>query len=149
MQMLVCASPQYALQHGLPLSIADLEQHRCINFRLASGHLFEWEFKVGGHVQKLLPKGGSTFNDAELVLQAVLNGDGVAQLAGYQICELLRSGALVACLAQYAPDDRGHYICYLSRRHLPSRIRVFIDYMTLHIRAQDLHCVTNFSSPLP
>jgi LysR family transcriptional regulator for bpeEF and oprC len=36
-------------------------------------------------------------------------------------------------------------VCYLSRHHLPRRIRVFIDYMTKHIRALDLHCVTQFA----
>ena len=66
----------------------------------------------------------------------------MAQLAGYLICDSLRSGALVACLEQYAPDDRGHYICYLSRQHLPTRMRVFIDFMTTRIRAFDLQCLT-------
>lgn len=149
MQMLVCASPEYARRHGLPAGVEELARHRCINFRLASGRVFEWEFKVGGVIQKVMPKGSNTFNDADLVLQAVLQGDGIAQMAGYQICDLLRSGALLPCLAQYAPDDRGHYICYLSRRHLPARIRVFVDYMTAHIRALDLHCVTNFTLPPP
>lgn len=142
MQMLVCASPDYAREHGLPASIGELAQHRCINFRLASGRLYEWEFRAGGAVQKWLPASFASFNDAELVLQAVLNGDGIAQMAGYQICGLLREGRLLSCLGQYAPDDRGHFICYLSRRHLPSRIRVFVDYMTVQIRALDLHCLT-------
>jgi DNA-binding transcriptional LysR family regulator len=144
MQMLVCAAPAYAQAHGLPADIDELSRHRCINRRLASGRLEDWEFKVGGLARKELPKAHTTFNDADLVLQAVLNGEGIAQLAGYQICELLRTGQLVACLAQYAPDDRGHFVCYLNRRHLPSRIRVFVDYMTEQIRALDLHCVTNF-----
>jgi DNA-binding transcriptional LysR family regulator len=145
MQMHVCASPKYVRQHGLPQSIDDLAHHQTINFRLPSGRIDEWEFKVGGDMQKLVPQGLQSFNDADLVLQAVLNGEGLAQMAGYQISDYLRSGQLHACLAQYAPDDRGHYICYLSRHHLPSRIRVFIDYMTQQIRALDLHCLTNFS----
>jgi DNA-binding transcriptional LysR family regulator len=144
MQLLVCAAPAYAQAHGLPADIGELAQHRCINRRLASGRLEDWEFKVNGLARKELPKAHTTFNDADLVLQAVLNGEGIAQLAGYQICELLQTGQLVACLAQYAPDDHGHFVCYLNRRHLPSRIRVFIDYMTEQIRALDLHCVTNF-----
>ena len=139
MQMLVCASPEYARAHGLPRSIDELAGHRCINSRLASGRVDEWEFKLQGRVQKMTPRAPCTFNDADLVLQAVLDGQGIAQMAGYQVCDLLRQGRLVACLAQYAPDDRGHYICYLSRRHLPSRIRVFIDYMTTGTRALDLH----------
>jgi DNA-binding transcriptional LysR family regulator len=143
MQMVVCASPGYASAHGLPCSVEDLDSHRCINFRLASGRIAEWEFKVGGVGRKVVPKALHIFNDAELMLQAVLAGHGVAQLAAYQVSTLLREGRLHACLAQYAPDDRGHYACYLSRKHLPARIRVFIDYMTEQIRSLDLQCSTD------
>lgn len=143
MQMLVCASPEYVLRYGLPQSIDELAGHRCINFRFASGRTYEWEFKVDGRLRKATPRSALAFNDADLVLAAVMEGQGIAQLAGYQICDLLREGRLVACLAQYAPDDRGHYLCYLSRQHLPSRIRVFIDHMTSAIRALDLHCVND------
>jgi hypothetical protein len=55
----------------------------------------------------------------------------------------LKSGALVPCLAQHAPDDCGHYVFYLSRQHLPSRMRVFIDFMTAKIRASNLQCLTD------
>lgn len=142
MQMLLCASPEYARTHGLPDSIDALAGHACINFRFASGRVFEWEFKVDGAIRKVQPKGAQCFNDADLVLQSVLDGEGIAQMAGYQICEHLRAGRLVPCLAHYAPDDRGHYLCYLSRHHLPLRIRVFVDYMTQHVRQLDLHCLS-------
>lgn len=141
MQMLVCASPAYAHAHGLPQTVDALAAHSCINFRFSSGRIFEWEFKVDGQVRKLLPKGAHCFNDADLVLQSVLDGDGVAQMAGYQVCEHIKAGRLVACLSQHAPDDRGHYLCYLSRHHLPLRIRVFIDYITQQIRLLDLCCL--------
>ena len=140
MQMVLCASPDYAKAHGLPRSVQEIANHSCINFRLASGRACEWEFKVAGVMQKMVPRATSSFNDEELVLDAVLQGQGLAQLAAYQVSELLRQGRLVACLAQYAPDDRGHYICYLSRQHLPQRIRVFIDHMAAATRALDLDC---------
>jgi DNA-binding transcriptional LysR family regulator len=141
MQMLLCASPDYISRYGIPRTIEELAGHSCVNFRFSSGRVFEWEFKVDGLVQKYAPKGWLCFNDADLVLQSVLNGEGIAQMAGYQICEHLRSGRLQACMTQHAPDDRGHYLCYLSRHHMPMRIRVFIDYMTERIRALDLHCL--------
>ncbi len=140
MQMLVCASPAYARAHGLPHTVDALAGHSCINFRFASGRVFEWEFNVDGLVRKVLPTGAHCFNDADLVLQSVLDGEGLAQMAGYQICEHLNAGRLVACLTEFASDGRGHYLCYLSRHHLPLRIRVFIDHMTQQIRALDLHC---------
>lgn len=146
MQMLVCASPEYRAAHGLPRSVEELAGHRCINLRHPSGRICEWEFKVGGRPRKFSPPAMTSFNDVELVLQAVLAGQGLAQLPGYQIFDLLQSGALVPCLPQYAPDDRGHYICYLSRRHLPARVRVFVDYMTAHTRTLNVQSLTTFSA---
>jgi DNA-binding transcriptional LysR family regulator len=141
MQMLVCASPEYAKVHGLPTTVEELPNHHCINLRLPSGRIFEWEFKVDGQARKFLPPARLTFNDADLVLQAVVAGEGIAQMPGYLIRDELKTGALAPCLVQYAPDDGAHYICYLSRVHLPSRMRVFIDFMTTKIRATDLQCL--------
>ncbi|SFM69017.1 LysR family transcriptional regulator [Variovorax sp. OV329] len=143
MQMLVCASPAYREAHGLPATVAELAQHQCINFRHASGRVFEWEFKVGGQLHKYLPQSRLTYNDADLMLQAVQDGQGIAQLPGYLICGALSGGTLVSCLAQHAPDDRGHYVCYLSRQHLPTRMRAFIDFMIEKIRAADLQCAAD------
>jgi hypothetical protein len=44
-------------------------------------------------------------------------------------------------MRDHAPDDGGHYVCYQSRQHLPSRIRVFVDHMTAAIRTLDLQCM--------
>lgn len=148
MRMALCAAPSYVARHGLPQSVEDLGRHACVNFRFASGRIFEWEFNVDGRVQKYLPTSRLTFNDADLVLRAVLNGSGIAQMAGYQIRDHIASNELVVALARHAPDDRGHYICYLSRQHLPARIRIFVDFMTERIRALDLNCVTRFDPDL-
>ncbi|MDR6407301.1 LysR family transcriptional regulator [Paraburkholderia terricola] len=145
MQMLVCASPAYARVHGLPRHIDELDTHRCINFRAASGRIREWAFKVDGLSQRRQLAAQHTFNDPDLIVQAVLDGLGIAQLPAYQVCDLLRDGQLLSCLAQHAPDDGGHYLCYLSRKQLPARVRVFIDYMTEHTRALDLQCLTTMA----
>ena len=67
-------------------------------------------------------------------------------LPAHQVCDLLGDGQLVSCLAQHAPDDGGHYICYLSRKQLPARIREFVDYMIEHTRALDLLCLTTMTA---
>jgi len=134
-RMHVCASPDYQTQHGVPRALEDLVDHRCIHLRLPSGRTRDWEFKVAGRSQRVLPPSArSTFNDDDLVLQAVLDGQGIAQLPAYQVCSALEAGRLVTCLDEHAPDDSAHYICYSSRKQLPSRTRAFIDYMTQHIR---------------
>ena len=133
--MLMCASPAYQERHGIPRTLEDLVHHRCIHLRLPSGRTCDWEFKVAGRSQRVLsPCARSMFNDEDLVLQAVLHGQGIAQLPAYHVSSLIQAGQLVTCLDEHAPDERVHYICYLSRKHLPSRVRAFIDYMTQHIR---------------
>jgi len=81
MQMVLCASHAYAQERGLPSTLEDLTQHDCIDLRF-NGRLVEWDFKVDGRVQKYLPTARLTFNDAGLVLQAVLEGRGIAQMPG-------------------------------------------------------------------
>lgn len=141
MQMMVCASPAYAAIHGLPRHVDELARHRCINLRTASGRIRQWEFKIDGHAERRQPAAQHTFNDVGLVTQAVIDGLGIAQLPVYHVRDLITSGHLISCLGQHAPDDGGHYVCYPSRKHLPARIRVFVDYMTEQIRALDLLCL--------
>jgi len=148
MQMLVCAAPAYVQAHGLPGHVDELSAHGCINYRTVAGRIADWEFKLDGQKRKLVPPSRCSFNDIDLVLESVLRGEGIAQLPGYLVCDYLREGRLVACLAQYAPDDRGHYLCYLSRQQLPTRVRVFIDYMTEAVRALDLLYVSGLSPAL-
>ena len=149
MQMIVCASPSYAHRHGLPRHVDDLERHRCINLRTASGRVTEWEFRIDGATQQRQIAAHHTFNDIDLVVHAALDGLGIAQLPAYQVCDLLADGRLLSCLGQHAPDDGGHYLCYLSRKHLPTRIRVFIDYMIEQTRARDLQCPTTMTTIAP
>ena len=138
MRLIVCASPGYARRHGLPMSPQDIAAHACINQRLSNGRLRSWDFRAEGRAYGIAPPAGLTFNDPDLVLQAVLDGEGIAQLPAWQVCEALRAGSLAACLEPFSPDDGGHYLCYLSRHQLPKRIRVFVDFMTTQVRALDL-----------
>ncbi|OXJ22532.1 LysR family transcriptional regulator [Burkholderia sp. HI2714] len=149
MQMVVCASPAYAQRHGLPHHIEELTRHRCINLRTASGRVTEWKFKIDGLAQQRQIAAHHTFNDLDLVVRAALDGLGIAQLPTHQVSDLLADGRLVSCLGQHAPDDGGHYICYQSRKHLPTRIRAFIDYVIEQTRACDRQCLDMMTTLLP
>lgn len=129
MQMVVCGSPAYFEMHSPPKSIDDLQAHQCINFQLSSGRLYEWEFQEHGRRRKFVPTSGLTFNDAELVQVAVRAGLGLSQMAAYLVADSVRSGELTVCLADHLVQDRGHYLCYPTRKHVPPRIRAFVDYV--------------------
>lgn len=148
MQTVLCASRDYVTKRGLPCTLESLAQHDCINYRLPGGAPAEWEFKIDGRTRRYLPSARLTFNDSELVLKAALAGRGIAQMAGYQVGDYVAQGQLVTMLDCYAPDDQGHYICYLCRQHLPPRIRVLVDFMTEQIRAMDLYPLSPYN-PAP
>jgi hypothetical protein len=51
----------------------------------------------------------------------------------HQAWDYIRRNELVMAPLQHVSKERGHYFCYLSRQHLPTRVRVFADFMTEHI----------------
>lgn len=134
MDMMVCAAPSYAQSRGLPETPEELARHDCINLRLSSGRMLPWHFDAEGRNARHSPAGRLTFNDAAVVLRAVLDGRGLAQLPAHQVREHIARGELVTTLAAHAPRDRWHYICYPCREHLPMRVRVFVDFMTEQLR---------------
>ena len=134
MQLRIHASVDYADRHGLPASVEELSRHACINLRLPNGRLQEWHFKSHERMHAVTPDARLVFNDTSLVLQAALDGMGLAQLPACVGRDAVHAGKLLACLDQMAPDNRSHYICYLSRRQQPARIRAFVDFMTQRIR---------------
>ena len=129
MRRAVCAAPSYVDRHGLPRTLEELARHQCISHRVNNGRPAEWEFQIDGRVRKHAPKSRFTVNNSDMVLHTVLQGWGVAQLADFQIADHLAANELVVTLADGLPNDLGHYICYQSRRHLPVRTRVFVDFM--------------------
>lgn len=146
MQLVVCASPAYVQTHGLPSTVDALADHACIGRRLPGGRMQRWEFRVDGGEVTLQPDAALVFNDADLALQAVIDGLGIAQLPSYQVRDALRTGTVVTCLDRYAPLDRGHYLCYLSRRQLPKRVRAFIDFSTQRVRALELDVISHWEA---
>jgi DNA-binding transcriptional LysR family regulator len=117
-----------------PQTPDDLSQHRCINFRLAeTGRIFPWEFERDGKRFNRSVTGGLIVNDAEATCLAALKGMGLAQIGSYQAVPQINAGRLIPVLTDYIAQRRGHYICYLDRRHLPGRI-----FVCSRIRARDL-----------
>jgi DNA-binding transcriptional LysR family regulator len=138
MQMILCASRSYSERRGMPSTLEELRQHDCINMRSTTGRVLEWEIKADGKMQRYTPTSRLTFNDPDLVLKAVLDGRGIAQVPAHHTWDHVRRNELVMTPMQHVSKERGHYVCYLSRQHLPTRVRVFVDFMTEQIRALHL-----------
>lgn len=128
----LCATPEYFARHGTPTSPADLVGHNCLDYT-RSGEQGRWRF-TGPAGEISIPVNGSLHvDDDEALSQAVLCGLGLALLPTFIIGKNLQAGQLRAVLSEYIPVERHVYATYLPTRHLPSKVRTFIDFLVARI----------------
>lgn len=122
---LLCASPRYVEKHGLPASIADLARHRLLVHNADHWRLDGPEGAVSVPVQSAV-----VTNSSEVIREAVLAGLGIALRSTWDVGAELKSGQLLPVLPKYRGGQRvAIYAVYPSRRHLPQKTRVFIDFL--------------------
>jgi DNA-binding transcriptional LysR family regulator len=133
LEMLVVGSPDYFARAGKPKSPRDLKDHRCINTRWPTdGSLYRWEFERGTEKLEAAVTGALIVNEPEMVVQAAIDGVGLAYLFRYQLAAALQSGKLVTVLKDWTPPFPGFYLYYPSRRQMPPPLRAFVDFVTRH-----------------
>lgn len=123
----LCAAPAYLERAGMPRSIADLEDnHVC----LSTIQQEVWRLE-GPKGPELVRTGGPIrTNSSEVVREAVLSGLGVALRSTWDVGPELREGRLQLVLPGHrASRNVGLFAVYPSRRFLPAKVRVFIDYL--------------------
>ncbi|WP_019905393.1 LysR family transcriptional regulator [Methylobacterium sp. 77] len=125
----VVGSPAYLDRHGSPRSPQDLAVHACIRQRFPDGRMFDWEFEKDGEPCDLAVEGKLTFGDQELMVEAAIQGIGLAFVfEGYAV-EALAQGKVVRLLEEWCPAFPGFHLYYSGRRHVPSALRAFIVLM--------------------
>ena len=125
----VVASPAYVRKQGSPKTPLELAAHNCFNFNFRRS-LDEWPFLVNGRTLHLPVRGGLVVNNGESMRELAILGMGIARLAHFHVAEDLRQRRLVELLPAFDPGDVEEiHAIFASRRHLPSRARVFIDFL--------------------
>ena len=132
MRRKLCATPGYFDQRGVPQSPADLVHHNCLDYT-RSGEQGHWRFTGPDGDISVPVTGPLHVDDDEALSQAVLGGLGIGLLPTFIIGKDLQSGKLQAALSEYIPVEQHVYAMYLPTRHLPSKVRVFIDFLLTHI----------------
>jgi DNA-binding transcriptional LysR family regulator len=128
MEMMAVASPDYGARFGTPQTPDDLHAHACLNWRWPSdGSLYRWEFEEDGREFEVAVDGPLIANDVEVVLQAALQGIGIAYTSHEWIEGWLQQGKLIRVLERFSPKFPGMYLYYPSRRQQPPALRAFID----------------------
>ena len=125
MRLAVVGSPEYFESHPVPRHPQDLKDHSCIGFRFSSG-LYRWEFEKGRKALTVSPQGLVSFDDPDLVIQAVLEGVGIGTTMEETITGFLAEGRLVQVLKDWCPLFPGYFLYYPSRRNQPAALTALI-----------------------
>jgi DNA-binding transcriptional LysR family regulator len=123
------ASPAYLERRGTPDTPAALAGHELI-MSTAVRNLAEWRYRTDGreHVVRYNPR--LRINDTEAMLEAARDGFGIARALSYQVAPDLDAGRLVRVLPDYEPDGVPVHLVLRSSRHMPPRLRAFVDFAT-------------------
>ena len=128
--LVVVASPKY-LGRKIPLSLDDLAQHECIQFELPSdGRRIAWLFRDQGKDLEIVADGAFSCSDDVLAgVTLAKNHAGLFQTYRFIVERELASGELVEVLAGFGGRTRPYTLLYPHGRHLPLRMRLFIDFL--------------------
>ena len=130
-QRVVCASPAYLDRFGVPTTLDDLQRHNCLSFNLQGGQQRGWYFQKAGKTIAVRVDGNLDCNDGELLHRWVVEGLGLGWRSTWEIQRELESGALVTVLDDYALPDYTIMAVYPQQRHVPAKIRFFVEYLKL------------------
>ena len=125
-----CASPAYLQQYGTPQGLEDLVHHRLIHYDAQlGGSAAAWEWFDGAHT-RYAPVGSMlTVNGTASYKAACLAGLGIIQVPRAGLRELIEAGKLVEVMPDYRPAPMPVSFVYPTRRHVPARAVVFMDWV--------------------
>ncbi len=129
----VCASPEYLGQAGMPETPTDLRHHRCIRFTGLS-HGQEWEFRQRGRPLRVPVDGPLVTNQGDSAIDACRRGLGCGIFLYYQVRDALAADELRLLLKAYEPPPWPVNVVYPHARLLSSRVRVFLDWFMPQLR---------------
>lgn len=144
---LCVATPAYLARHGTPKSPAELSRFHCLTLSSDASQTRGWAFKVplpstaaaqgtksGASAQAeeviyLKPTGPLDCSDGQVLHDWCLAGYGIAWRSIWEVEAEIAAGQLVAVLENYAAPPNGVYAVFPQRKHLPLRVRLWIDFL--------------------
>ncbi|MBY6241391.1 LysR family transcriptional regulator [Methylosinus sp. Sm6] len=129
-KLMVCGAPSYLDRRGRPRRPADLSEHECLRYSHATvGAAWPFDGPDGPELVRLSSRFAS--NNAESLCAMAAAGLGLVCAPDFYVAELLRAGELEQVLADRMIEPLGIFIVHPSRRHVPSKVRAFIEFVTL------------------
>jgi DNA-binding transcriptional LysR family regulator len=120
----MCASPKYLKQYGIPKKPEDLIKHNYITHSMrAPADVLSFDKGKVIQVKPML-----WLNDAQAMLMCAVQGMGIVKLHDYMVKEALAKKQLVEVLASHHVAEQAVYLYYQPGRYLQTKIRCFIDF---------------------
>ncbi|MHA6692638.1 LysR family transcriptional regulator [Devosia sp. A449] len=134
-QRRIVGTPAYLARYGTPQSIEDLDRHNCLGFNFRrSGPI--WPLNHGGRIVDHIIAGSLLANNGESVRRMALAGVGLARLGDFHLRQDLAAGRLVEVLPDLGIGDFEEvHALFLGGRHMPHRIRLFLDFIVPRLQA--------------
>ena len=123
-----CAAPDYLTKHGEPTTPEELKLHLCLHYSQLSMR-DEWGFLFKDAGEAVDIKSSLAANNAEVLKQCAIEGMGITLLPRFVVEAALSAGSLRQVMAAYTPTPSGLYAVRPSRRFVPARVRLFIDFL--------------------
>ncbi|GAA5233405.1 LysR family transcriptional regulator [Verticiella sediminum] len=130
-QRVVCASPEYLRLHGVPRTPEELTNRECLLYA-SRGEIVEWRFRNAEGERSVRVNGRLRSTDANTLRLAGIEGIGIIRSPLFVVEEDLRTGRLQRILSEAQSVDPDLLAVYPSRRHLPAKVRVFVDFLCEH-----------------
>ena len=126
---LCVATPEYLERAGVPAHPGDLSRHECLTLSSDASQTRGWAFSIDGAVTHLRPSGRLDCSDGQVLHAWCAAGLGIAWRSTWEVENEVRSGALVSLLDDYSAPPNGIYAIFPQRKHLPLRVRLWIDFL--------------------
>ena len=135
---LCVAAPQYLQRRGTPQHPGDLAAHDCLALSSDASQTRGWAFRVpvvgqdARAVVHIRPGGPLDCSDGQVLYDWCLAGHGIAWRSSWEVESEIAAGQLVAVLEEFAAPPNGIYVVFPHAKHLPLRVRLWIDYLKHH-----------------
>ena len=126
---LCVAAPAYLARRGTPRRPAELDRHDSLTLSSEASQSRGWAFLENGEVVYRRPRGRLDCTDGQVLHAWCLAGLGIAWRSAWEVRDDLRSGRLVEVLSEFAAPPNGVYAVFPHARHLPLRVRLWIDFL--------------------
>lgn len=126
---LCVAAPSYLKRAGTPTHPSELPRHECLVLSSDASQTRGWVFVVDGQLTHLRPSGRLDCSDGQVLHDWCLAGLGLAWRSTWEVEAEIAEGRLCPVLSEFAAPPNGIYAVFPQRKHLPLRVRLWIDFI--------------------